>query len=57
MSEPAKTVTAFADFRQLASGGRDAVAGEVRQAIAASPTVRILVLDDQTGSAVDLDLR
>ena len=57
MSEAEKTVTAFADFRQLASGGRDAVAKEVRLAVAAVPTVRILVLDDQTGAAVDLDLR
>ena len=57
MSEPEKTVTAFADSRQLARGAPKTVAAQVRAALEAKPDVRMLVLDDLTGAAVDLDLR
>ena len=57
MSEPEKTVTAFADCRQLARGTPATVAAQVRSALEAKPDARILVLDDLSGAAVDLDLR
>lgn len=57
MSEPGERFTAFLGTGFLASGSRPQLADRIRDVLANEPDARILVFDDQTGAAVDLDLR
>jgi len=49
--------TAFAGVERLAAGALPEVAMTVKAALAADPTVPVLVFNDVTGAVVDLDLR
>lgn len=49
--------TAFAGGHSLAAGPLTEVALRVKAELAADPAARILVIDDETGRVVDLDLR
>jgi len=51
------TCTAFAGPRRLAGGTLAEVAGAVRAALDAGEAEAVLVFDDDSGSAIDLDLR
>jgi hypothetical protein len=54
---PLRTFTAFLGERRVAGGAIDEVALAGKSASAASPDETLLFFDDQTGEAVDLDLR
>ena len=51
------SVTAFSAGRRLVAGPLGEVALAVKATLAADSTVQVLVLDDETGRVVDLDLR
>lgn len=51
------TCTAFAGSRRLAGGTLAEVAGAVRAALDAGEAEAVLVFDDDSGAAIDLDLR
>lgn len=54
---PLQTCTAFQGDARLAGGPLPDVALSVKAALAADPTAMILVFDDETGRAIDFDLR
>jgi putative ATP-grasp target RiPP len=49
--------TAFAGLERLATGPLPEVAVAARIALAADPTLQLLVFNDATGAVIDLDLR
>ena len=54
---PLRTCTAFQGDARLAGGPLSDVALAVKAALMADPTATILVFDDETGRAIDFDLR
>lgn len=53
----ARTYTAFAGARRLARGSLDETLRKTKKRIDASPALRVLIFEDDTGRQVDFDLR